>query len=462
MSVAVRATTDTDGITGDEIPRPQGLSGRDTVRQIARTASGGLALNVFNTGATVLSTVLLARVMDLAAFGTFSWVIATVALLTVPAVLGIDRLLVRDVAVYLGSDAHGHVRGLLRRSGQIILVSCVLIASAVSAAVWVAGGAVDSATVVALAIGIVALPLLAYGRAAQSALMGIHQVVVSQVPELLLRPATLLLMAGVVFVLGMRLDAAQATALFTASSAVGLVLAAYLLRRGLGSSVRPARPAYESRRWLIAAFALVLLSGGQMINSQLGIVLLGVLDTPQSAGLYSVAQRGALLIAFPLMAAGAALAPAAARLWAAGEVGQLQRLMTFGARAVLVVSVPIALIFVFVGGSLLGLIFGAGFAGGGGALAVLSVGQVANAATGSVATLLVMTGNTWRAGLGIAAGTALNVVLAPLLIPVSGAVGAAVAASAALIASNLILVVVARRTLGIDATAIGLPVRVPR
>ncbi len=462
MSAAVGAAVEIDPPQPDPGVSVSGAALRDTGRHLARAASGGLALSVFNTGATVLATVLLARVMDLAQFGTYSWVVATVVLLTVPAVLGIDRLLVRDIAIYASRAAHGHVRGLIRRSAQLIAVSCVLIAAGVGLAVWLAGGAADAATVVALAVGIVALPLLAYGRAAQSALMGIQHVVLAQLADLLLRPAALLLMVGAIFLAGIRLDAAQAVTLFTASAAPSLVLALILLRRRMRTAVPMAEPAYDSRRWLGAAFALALLSGGQLINSQLGIVLLGLLDEPESAGLYAVAQRGALLIAFPLMAAGAALAPTAARLWAARQTTQLQRLVTFAARGVLIASVPIALVFIFAGDRVLELVFGPGFAPAGGALAVLSVGQLVNAATGSVATLLVMTGNTWRAGLGIIAGTVLNLVLAPVLIPAHQTVGAAVAASAALVVSNVILVVMARRTLGIDTTAIGLPARLRR
>jgi O-antigen/teichoic acid export membrane protein len=435
------------------------LAERGTVRALARAASGSFALNIVNTVAAILTTVLLARVMDLVAFGVYSWVMATVTLLTVPAVLGVDRLLVRDIAVYIGRDAYGHVRGLLRRSGQLVLTTCLLIAAAAVLAVWLAGAATDPGTVLALAVGMLALPLLAFGRVAQSALIGIHQVVVAQLPDLLLRPVSLLVAAGAVFLVGMRLDAPQAVALYTASTAVSLVYASILLHRHMRTVLRPARPAYETRRWLGAAFALVLLSGGLLVNSQIGVVLLGLLDGPESAGLYAVAQRGALLVAFPLMALGAALAPTAARLWAANEVGQLQRLVTLGARAVLVASVPIALVFVVAGEGILGLVFGASFVVAGSALAVLSLGQLVNAATGSVATLLVMTGNTWRASLGIVAGMVLNLVLAILLIPAYHTVGAAVAAAASLVIANLIHVVMARRTLGIDPTAMG---RAPR
>jgi O-antigen/teichoic acid export membrane protein len=455
VNAALPAVIETDALTADEITATAAPLAQGSLRALARAASGSFALSIVNTAAAVLTTVLLARVMELAAFGVYSWVMATVTLLTVTAVLGVDRLLVRDIAVYIGRGAYGHVRGLLRRTGQLVTATCLLIAAGVILAVWLAGAAA-APTVVALAVGMLALPLLAYGRVSQSALMGIHRVVVAQVPDLLVRPLSLLLAAGAVFLVGARLDAVQAVGLYTASTALSLACAAILLRRHMRTVLLRARPAYETRRWLGAAFALVLLSGGLLVNSQTGVVLLGLLDGPESAGLYAVAQRGALLVAFPLMALGAALAPRAARLWAANQVGQLQRLVTLGARAVLLASVPIALVFVVAGEGVLGFVFGASFAVAGPALAVLSVGQIVNAATGSVATLLIMTGNTWRASLGMAAGVALNLVLAVLLIPAHHGVGAAAAAAASLVVANVIHVVMARRALGIDSTAMGM------
>lgn len=459
---AIGAAPEYDSAPADSALSAAGDLGRvdrDSGRQLARVASGGLLLNVFNTGATVLGTALLARVMDLAAFGVYSWVVATVALLTVPAILGVDRLLVRDTAVYLARGAYGHVRGLLKRSAQLVTISCLLIAAGGVAIALLAGRAASQGTVLALAIGIIALPMLAYGRVAQSALMGIQRIVLAQVPDLLVRPAALLLMAFVAFAAGTRLDGAQAVLLFTVSCALSAVLVVAFARRGVRASVPAAQPEFDTRRWLLAAFALALVSGGQLVNSQLGTVMLGLLDKPEAAGLYAVAQRGALLIAFPLMAVGAALAPTAARLWAAGQITQLQRLVTLGGRGILLAAVPIALAFILFGDDLLRLVFGASFSAAGGALVVLSLGQLVNAATGSVATLLVMSGNTWRAGAGMAAGILLNLVLAVLLIPTLHSVGAAAAASVGLGVSNLILVVITRRRLGIDSTALGLPAR---
>ena len=445
-----------------ELDQSHGPRGSSTLslRALVRAASGTFGLTVSNTAATVITTVVLARLMGLGAFGTYSWVVATVYLLTVPALLGVDRLLVREVAIYLGRGAHDLVRGLIRRSFQLVVGTCLAIGAAVILAVLLAGPTTDAATLAALSIGVLALPALALAWVAQYALMGMHRVVVGQIPELLLRPALLLvlvLLAGVV--MKAPIDAPLAAALFTGSAAAAAVVGLLLLRRRISLSVPSHRPAYETRRWLGTALSLVTLGGALFVNSQVGTVMLGLLDSADSAGLYTVAQRGAMLVAFPLLALNAALAPTAARLWAGGQVHELQRLVTFGTRAVFAASIPIALAFVLIGSSLLNLVFGAAFVAAAAALAILSVGQLANTATGSVTTLLMMTGHQRRAGIGIVIALGLNVILCIVLIPSLHAAGAAIAAATGILVSNLIHTLMARSALGIDPTALGLSPR---
>ena len=118
-------------------------------------------------------------------------------------------------------------------------------------------------------------------------------------------------------------------------------------------------------------------------------------------------------------------------------------------------SLPIALAFIVFGREILALAFGQAYAGADLALAILALGQLVNAGAGSVGILLIMSGNQRRAASGVAFGAGLNVVLGVLLIPPYGVNGAAVAAAAGLVLSNLLLVDIARRTLGIHSTALG-------
>jgi O-antigen/teichoic acid export membrane protein len=432
---------------------------RGRVGDLGRVASASFGLNVLNLVATVGLTALLARVMDVAAFGIYSWVVAVVTLLTVPAVLGVDRLLVRDVAVYVSREAFGHVKGLVRWTGALVIAVSGLIA-AVGAGVLLVGGSTVPVQWSALAIGLISLPFVAGGRVVASALMGGGHVVVGQAAELVLRPAVLMaLVFAAVIVIGPPIDARIAVSLFGLSAAGAAVAGFLILRSRIGKLTASALPAYRPRTWAMAALALTFLSGAALLNTQTGVALLGLLDAPDAAGLYAVAQRGALLVAFPLLAVNAALAPTAARLWAAREVDQLQALVTRAARGSLMVALAIAIVFAFGGKALLGFVFGAPFESAAGALAILTLGQIFNVATGSVATLLIMSGRQWRAGLGIISGAVLNIVVAVILIPNLHADGAAIAATGSLILTNLIHVVICRRTLGIDPSPLGLPAR---
>jgi O-antigen/teichoic acid export membrane protein len=431
--------------------------------RLARAAAGSFGLSVIQTAITTLTTIVLARVMGVSDYGSYAFVIATITLLGVPAILGVDRLLIRDLAVYVGDHSYGLARGLLARATQQTLVISVLIALGAAGVAYVIAGGQLSTDLIAFWAGLAALPFLALGRVAQGGLMGLQRVVLGQFPDLLLRPGMLLLAVVIaVAALGSPLPAPLVVGLYALTTVLACGVAYVLLfsKRPMGMRADPA--AYRGREWLGASLALALLSSTAIINTQTGVVLLGSLGTPEATGLYSVAQRGALLVAFPLAAVNAAIGPTAARLWAAHQPARLQHLVTASARGVLIGSLPIGLIFIVFGRQIITFLFGAEFAAADVPLAILSVGQIVNAVTGSVAVLLVMTGYQHRATMAMAAGAVLNVLLGVILIPTYGEVGAAVAAATSLVVSNILMVVACRRRLGIDSTALGWRARAAR
>jgi O-antigen/teichoic acid export membrane protein len=431
-----------------------------SVDRLARAAAGSFGLSVVQMLITTLTTIVLARVMGVADYGTYAFVIATVTLLGVPAVLGVDRLLIRDLAVYVGDRSYGLARGILSRTTQQTLVISVAISATAAVAFYLIADGNVTPDLVAMWAGLVALPFLALGRVAQGGLMGLHRVVMGQFSDLLLRP--FMLLASVVFVLalfGPPLPAPVVVSLYAVTMALACVVAYVLLFSRRPAEMRSEQAQYRGREWLGASLGLALLSSTAIINTQTGVVLLGAIGTPEATGLYSVAQRGALLVAFPLAAVNAAMGPTAARLWASKDRARLQHLVTVSARAVLLGSLPIAIAFVLFGREIISLLFGAEFAAAEAPLAILCIGQLANAATGSVGVLLVMTGYQHRATAAMAAGAVLNVVLGLVLIPVYAEVGAAIAATVSLIVSNVVMTLATRRKLGIDSTAAGFPPR---
>ena len=451
-------------MAAEEIVEPGAVGGRPAGagRRLARDAVGSFALNVVNVAATLLTTVLLARIMGVTEFGTFSFVIATVTLLGIPAILGVDRLLTRDIAVHVSRSAFGLARGLLRRAQQFVLATSLTLALVAAVVAWVVTVGEISASLAAFLLGLAALPFLAIGRVVQGALMGLHHILLGQSAEYVLRPMILLGLVIVFAALGATVDAPVAVLFQGLSLAIACLVSVLLLRSRTPAAIRASEPLYATRQWISTAASLGLLTGATLMNSQIGVALLGVLSGPDSSGLYAVAQRGALLIAFPLSALNTAIAPTTARLWSSGENQRLQRLVTLSARRILLTALPFVLGYVLFGRAILVTLFGPDFAGAEIALSILAFGQLANVATGPVTTLLVMTGHERKAALGIAAGAVVNVIGCAALIPGLGVAGAAVAAAVALAVSNIVLVVVAQRQLGIYSTALGSMSWLPR
>jgi O-antigen/teichoic acid export membrane protein len=171
----------------------------------------------------------------------------------------------------------------------------------------------------------------------------------------------------------------------------------------------------------------------------------------KAAGILSVANRFADLIALPTLASSAVLTPTLATLWATNDRRGLQRAMTKCARGVTLTALPLALAFIIFGHQLL-KVFGTSFTAGTTALTVLCVGQIANIFAGSNGILLVMTGHEREVAFISTACAMLNCVLCAALIPRWGATGAAAGGATSLIVWNLWLVSCSRRRLGIRPT----------
>jgi O-antigen/teichoic acid export membrane protein len=334
----------------------------------------------------------------------------------------------------------------------VTLVVSLALAMAAIVVAWLFAGGVLTPVLVAFAFGAATLPLAAIGRVAQGGMLGLHRIVLGQFPDYVLRPVLLAALIVLAALLGVSLSAPTAVLLYAVSVAVAAVAAVLLLRRMTPVEIARSMPTFRTREWSTTALSMGVVAGAAVVNSQVGVTLLGLLSGPDSAGLYAVAQRGALLVAFPLLAVGVAMGPVAARLWATGQRNTLQRLATIGSLAATIGALPLVVAYLLAGTTILATLFGPAFGAANDALVILALGQGFNAATGTVAILLVMTGYQRVAATWISIGAAVNVTAALLLIPSLGVVGAAVAAVLAIVISNGVMVVVAFRRLNINST----------
>lgn len=421
-------------------------------RELAFGTGGGLLLKAVSALLALISSVVLARLLGPSGYGIYSYAVAVATFLTVPAAFGLPNLIVREVAVYRAHRRWGEMRGLLRWSMRRVFAASLILAALAAAGVQAFEQQIDGPT--AILVGLLIVPVASLGFLGQSFLRGLRRVVLAQVPDSLVRPSLFL---GVIVLWALlapdRLEATSAVWASVLAWGVALAVMGFLVGRHRPPEVLDAAAVVESKRWLRGAIPLFLIGAMNYLNIRTDILMLGVLRDAADVGLYRVAMRGAELMMLVLSVVGMVLQPIFASLHARGERVRLQRLVTIGARVTLGLSLPLGLLFIFVGRPLVAFAFGEEFREAAPPLAILSVGQLVSVSMGSVGPLLVMTGHERRAALAIGMGVLTDIGLNALLIPVYGPIGAAVATAVSMAVWSGLLALTVHRVLRLRPSA---------
>ncbi|WP_019507449.1 flippase [Pleurocapsa sp. PCC 7319] len=424
-------------------------------QRLIRGVAGTFGLKLAATGLNFLTGILLARLLGASGFGVYTYAFAWTQLLILAGTLGLDKLIVREVAIYQTKSEWSLVRGLLQWANQIVLIVSVVLALGAIGVAWGLNMEANSEQFWAFCVAMLLIPIAVLRNLRLSAMRGLHQIVIGLMPELILAPLLLLVLTGFTYLfLGDSLNAFWVVLMRVVAALITLAIGVKLLDLALPNAAKEATPKYQIKTWLSSALPFMFLGSLYIIKSRTDILMLGAIQGAEAAGIYFAVSRGAHLINFILGSVNTVLGPNIANLYAEGKTKQLQRVMTKSARVVLLIALPITATMIGLGHWYLSL-FGKDFSQGQQALTILCVGQLAHASAGSVGLLLNMTGNERFTFISNVAGTGLNVILNVLLIPRWGIEGAALATTSTTILVNIINTLWVRQKLGIDCTALG-------
>jgi O-antigen/teichoic acid export membrane protein len=434
------------------LARGTGLVGR-----LARGGTASLAIQAANLGFSFALGLLLARTLGAEGYGVYAYAFTLVAVLSVPAKFGLPILIVREVARSRVERNWGALRGIVRWS-NIVAGAFALVVGALAAAIAL-GFREDLAPAHLLTFfwALVLVPPMVLGELRGAALRGLGHVVQGQLPERVLRPAFTIVLCGFALVVlpagGLRPDAAMSLHVLAALLAFGA--GAWMYLRARPPEVANVRPVYKRRAWLSSAWPLALAASMQILNSHTDILMLGVFETADQVGIYRAASQCAGLVGLALLAINQVAAPQFAALYASGDLRRLERLAVGGSRLILAGAAPVAAILIIFGDGILSLLFGDEYASGRVPMTLLVLGQLSNAAFGSVGLLLNMSGHEGKTARAVVIAQAVNLTLNLILIPRYGSVGAAAASAVTITLWNAILSYEVRRNLGIRSAALG-------
>ena len=406
-------------------------------------------LKIVNAGISFGLSLLVARRFGAAGSGHFGIAVTTATILSYIVLAGLDYTVVRTAAGDLREGKRGAARGVMRAAGGLVCIFAPLVAGVL----WLARDLVSARVLgqagMAPLLGVTlwAVVPLALQRIAASALRASGRAIASQVVDGPLGTGVAVLALGIMVLTGAATSLVIPGWCYLAGLSAGAAAGWLTLAR----TIRPWPRAEPVALWPLVAAGLpvVALNLSNAFTEWYTTVSLGAHAAAAVVGQYRAAWQFVALAGLVQTAMDTMIGP---RIAAAARVGAKHEIASVARKSILLVLVlgaPLFLMLTLFPEPLLG-IFGPGFRGGAVALQILAVGQLVRLASGPLGSILFMTGHQRWQLVYAAAGVVLCVGLVAWLVPLYGAVGAALATGATVILRNIAAGIIVQRVVGIN------------
>ncbi|MGL5943949.1 MAG: flippase [Waterburya sp.] len=418
--------------------------------KLLKGAAGSFGLKIASSGLAFVMSILLARFLGTVGLGTYSYATTWANLLGIPATLGTDQLIIREIAVYRSKYEWKLMGGLLRWANLIVLASSIAFAIIAGIIVWNLKINSEPEIVWAVIFAMITIPIISLRSLRLGAMKGLHRIVLGQIPDSLFAPVIIIVLtSGCYWLFSDDFNVFWVLIIKIIATLITFFIGSTWLWRSLPAPIKQIKPEYKSKQWLFNALPFMFLGTVQLINSRIDIIMLGEIKDVRSVGIYTVILGITELTVFIHHAANSVLGPTIATLYSEGKLKQLEKIISKSILLVFSISLLIGITMI-VSGKYLLLIFGSEFIPGYMAMNILIVGQMFNALTGPVGLLLNMTGHQNYTAIAVAFSAVLNIILNFILIPQWGINGAAVATAISLFVINIINIIFVHKTLNIS------------
>jgi len=417
-------------------------SPRTSSEQTVLTAAKGggiiFAGRLFQLGGQLAIGLLLARLLGAEGLGLYNLALTAAGIAVGLASLGLEMALVRYVSLYSSRrDAAGLWGTLQVGIGLMALTGLFVAAGLYALAPLIAQQLFHEPKLVPLLrIASLMVPVWSLTNALAAATRGSKRMQYTFVAEAVSRPVSkLMLLVGLAVTVG--LSAARAVAAHGLAIGVSCILLLYFLNE-LFHLNRPLQTARRNAREMLSFSLPVYLSDLiNMFGGNIQTVLLGMLNTVTSVGIFAVASQvntvGKMFHGSVVVSS----MPIVSELYDRGDRQGMGRLYQTASKWTFTLNLPFFLLVLLFPSEILS-IFGQSFVSGATALSILAWANLVHTGTGICGVMIDMTGNTNLKLVNSILTVAITVGLNALLIPRWGLVGAAIAALAAAIIINVL------------------------
>lgn len=413
---------------------------------LMKNAGMVLVLRGFGAGLAFLLNVAIARLLSLEGTGLYFLALGFVSVLTIIARFGIDHALLRLVATEAAHENWAGVRAVFRLGTRFVLIAGgVFMVATIALAPVIAADFFDRPALqhvlLWIAPSIVGFSLM---MSVSESLRGLDRFRDAMLVSGVLYPLCAILMIWPLITL---LGVSGAAFAYTLGTGMAAGYGFWVWRKAVADF--PGHGRYELKAlWSVSSKLYVTSFVNGAIMPWVPLLVLGAVSGAEESGMFGVATRLAILVSFLLTAVTTVLAPKLAKLAAADDRREMQRLTSRVSLYVLLATSPIFYVMFFHADVLMGL-FGEEFTQGAVALSIIAMGPLFTVLFGPIGYLLIMSGNEGDVRNGSILSGIVLVTAAFVLIPPYGLVGAAVANVCGLATMHLYSAIIVRIRLGI-------------
>ena len=403
---------------------------------------------------TLALQILLARWLGAGELGTYVLMAAVAGTMAIVVGLGYPSVTPRFIPTYMAEERLGFGSGFLLSSRKHLAAMSALSIGLGVLILLQSDGMMSDYLRLAIGTGLVAAPFMGLMRLNGSLAVSLRYPLLSYLPDLLGKPALLLLGVFLLIWLLPNPDANPVLMLFVAIVMVLAMIQAVILWPRSNALFAAEADQAEASHWRRAALPMTVVVILTSFVGDLDILLLAMLLPKEDIAIFSVCFRLSMFASFAIQVVYQLLMPDFSKAHADGKQAELIQTLGWANGLTILFAGTATILAVIVGEPLLGL-FGEEFRAGYRAMTVLMAVQLIAALCGPNAQLLNISGQQMKMISIFGTGLALLAVLNVILVPKFGLDGAALAFLLSSVYWNFRLSYAVRRQYGFHGSALG-------
>ncbi|MFQ6082633.1 MAG: flippase [Candidatus Aminicenantia bacterium] len=408
------------------------------ITTIAKGAGIVFIGTIIGAGLRYVFQIIIARNLGVELFGTFFLGFAVFKVAGMITELGLPNGIIRYVALFYGERDERRVKGIITLAVKVVILSSIIIATliillskTISFNLFHKIELTNILRLFAMAIPFTTLTTILVFSTQGFKIMK-YKVLVREIFEPLVRITLVIIL----FIFGWKLYGVIFSYLIPLI--LGPLLAFYYLKKIFPQITRKeVLPIYETKKLLDFSWPLLFVQFLGLSMLWIDTLMLGFFKTFQDVGIYSAAQRTALLGSIIISSFNSIFAPVISDLYNRKELDKLNNYFKTVAKWIFTFSFPLFLLMIFFAESILN-VFGHEFIKGATCLIILSIGWIIYSGVGSVGQMIIMSGRQKLHLVNMSSILFMNIILNLILIPKYGIIGAAIATSTSIILFSII------------------------